>query len=278
MPPPQLATDAPIVHILEPIEIDLGPALGTEAQRAVLHRSNRRLGERLHLHEPLLGDQRLDHALRAIRDGDIVRVIGHFSEQTKLVQLLGHGFARLLARHAGVLTACCVEATILLIDVHHRQLEACAALPVSRIVRRRDLDRTGAKVRLHLVVQDDRDVAPDQRQHQRRAMQVLPAFVVRVHRHSGIAEHRLGARSGHSHILAITAFHWVAQLVQLVLARLVVDLIIRDGCHQHAVPVDDARTAVDQAFLPQTHEALAHGTRQVRIHRELGARPIARGA
>ena len=37
--------------------------------------ADRRLRQRLHLHEPLLADERLDHALGAVRDGHVVLVV-----------------------------------------------------------------------------------------------------------------------------------------------------------------------------------------------------------
>ena len=43
-------------------------------------------------------------------------------------------------------------------------------------------------------------------------------------------------------------------------------------------PVDEARGAVDEPLLVEAHERLGHGARHVRVHRELGARPVGRRA
>ena len=43
---------------------------GTNSMRAVFHRLDRLLGQRLDLHEPLRGDQRLDDGLAALALAD----------------------------------------------------------------------------------------------------------------------------------------------------------------------------------------------------------------
>ena len=51
--PPQLARDAPVADVAHPVEVGLRPALGDELGLALLDRLDGRLGQRLHLHEPL---------------------------------------------------------------------------------------------------------------------------------------------------------------------------------------------------------------------------------
>ena len=54
VPPPELARDAPVTDILEPVFIYFGKAFGNEADAPVSHRSNRRFRQILHADEPLL--------------------------------------------------------------------------------------------------------------------------------------------------------------------------------------------------------------------------------
>ena len=53
---------------------------------------------------------------------------------------------------------------------------------------------------------------------------------------------------------------------------------IGDRGQQHRVPVHQAFAAVDQAFLVQAHEHFGDRARQIRVHGELVARPVDRGA
>ena len=68
--PPELPGDTPVADILHPIQIDLGKALGDKTDLPVLYRFNRRGGQRLHLHKPLLGDERFNHGVAAVAGPD----------------------------------------------------------------------------------------------------------------------------------------------------------------------------------------------------------------
>ena len=76
VPPPELAGDAPVLDALHPVEIDLGEAVGREFDLVARDRVDRGAGERLHAHEPLLGDDGFDRALAAVAMPDVVRMCG----------------------------------------------------------------------------------------------------------------------------------------------------------------------------------------------------------
>ena len=81
-------------------------------------------------------------------------------------------------------------------DVDQRQAVALADLEVVEVVRRRDLHRAGALLRIGVVVGDDRDAAADERQDGELADQMLVALVVGMHGHGGVAQHGLGPGGG----------------------------------------------------------------------------------
>ncbi len=74
MAPPQLAADAPVLDVLHPLEIGLGPVLRHETNAAVLHALDRGLGERRDAHIPLIGEPRLEHRVATIATRNLVRV------------------------------------------------------------------------------------------------------------------------------------------------------------------------------------------------------------
>ena len=75
--PPQLARNLPIVDVLHPVQVNPLEVLRHELDPPVLDRLNGRLGEHRLLHEPLLGDPRLDHRTAPITGADRVRVRSH---------------------------------------------------------------------------------------------------------------------------------------------------------------------------------------------------------
>ena len=66
MAPPELARNAPRLDVLEPVEIGLLPGLRHELGLALAHGRDRRLGERLGVDVPLVGEPGLDDHVRAV--------------------------------------------------------------------------------------------------------------------------------------------------------------------------------------------------------------------
>ena len=97
MPPPQLPRNAPVADVVHPFEIRLRPIRRDERDAPVLHRRDRRLGQRLHLHPPLLRHQRLHHRLAAMAFADAELVRLDLFQQPELLQLRDHLLARLIA-------------------------------------------------------------------------------------------------------------------------------------------------------------------------------------
>ena len=103
------------------------------------------------------------------------------------------------------------------------------------------------------------------------------AFVFRVYRHRGIAQHgfRPGSRDGQ---VALAAGQGVAEVPERPFFFFGNDFQVRDGGMEGRVPVDQAVAAVDQAFFVQFDKDLLHCGRQARVHGEALTRPVQGGA
>ena len=66
MSPPQLAADAPVADIVHPVEIDPGKPLRDYPRVAACHGIASRLRQWLHLHIPLVRDNRLDNIVAPV--------------------------------------------------------------------------------------------------------------------------------------------------------------------------------------------------------------------
>ena len=99
--PPELPGDAPVVDVVHPLVVGLRPVLGEEADLPFLHDADRLFGQRLDLHEPLRGHQRLDHRAAPLTRADRVLVVGDLDEQPLVLELLHDPGARLEPVEAG---------------------------------------------------------------------------------------------------------------------------------------------------------------------------------
>src|SRR5437867_928896 len=66
VPPPELARDVPVPDVLHPVLVGRAPALRDEPDLAAAVSGERGLGERPHLHEPLVAEPRLHHRVAAV--------------------------------------------------------------------------------------------------------------------------------------------------------------------------------------------------------------------
>ncbi len=165
MAPPELAADAPVLDVVHPLKVGLGPALRNEAGPAVFHGANRRLRERADLHVPLVGEPRLEHRLAPITawHGRGVRL--GFLEQPLCLERRDHAFARCETIETAQLRRNCGEvrggigddSRVLVEDIEDRQLMSPADLVVIEVMSGRHLQRTGAERRIDVLVGDDRN-------------------------------------------------------------------------------------------------------------------------
>ncbi len=256
--PPQLPGDAPVVHVVHPGEPARLELLRVDDDAPVAHRVARGLRQRPDLDEPLHRQPRLDRLVRrALVVADAVPVRALLRDDPALrAQRLADGDARLEPVHAVELGARAGDDARLVHDRRHRQAVPAADLEVVGVVRGSHLDRAGAELRVDVVVGEDRDPAPDQRQLDLAADQVPVALVVRVHDDGGVAQHRLDPRGGHDDRVGPVA---VADRHQLAVDLLVLHLDVGQHAAQRRRPVDHPLGAVDQAVVVQPLEHRADG-------------------
>ena len=103
MAPPDLARDAPVTDVFQPMGIDLGPALRMKFHSTRLILLQCPIGKRLHRHEPLLGDHRLDRSVATIAMAHRMHDLGAAEQHAGGFEFLEQGLARGEALHAGEL-------------------------------------------------------------------------------------------------------------------------------------------------------------------------------
>ena len=77
--PPKLATDTPVLDVLQPVQIGLGPAFGVKVYRAVAH-DLFGFFDLWVFEKPLLGEARFDGNVRAFGEADVIFVRFAFEE------------------------------------------------------------------------------------------------------------------------------------------------------------------------------------------------------
>ena len=278
MAPPELPRDAPVLDVLQPLVVDLGPLLGHEACLAARRGLQSRLRHAVHAHEPLVGEHRLDHRLGALRARHHQLVRLGALDEAGLFEVREDA----LARHEPVEGAIGGRSVFVQLrfereNLDRNELVAHPHLVVVEIVRRGDLHHSGAEFAVHVGVRDDGNEAIGQRKANLAADKVLVAIVLGMHRDRRVPQHRLGARGGDDQ-MAAAVLERITQVPEraVLVARL--DLEVGHRRLQHRVPVHQALAAIDEPLVEEAHEHLGHAARELLVHREVLARPVARGA
>ena len=159
MAPPELAADAPILDVLQPVLVNRFPALGTKTNRARwTDRGARFLDPRI-FQKPLLAQPRLDRDAGALAEAHRALMRLLFREQPAL----GEHFGRFLARGEAIeavelRNAGAIDPAVRMQHVDHRQVVPLADLEIEFVVRRRHFQNAGAEFRIDPFVADDRQL------------------------------------------------------------------------------------------------------------------------
>ena len=272
--PPQLTGDTPVVYVFHPAQVGLGETVGHELGLALGNNVHRRLCERRHLDEPLCRGHRLNGRAAAVAGADIVLVVFDLDEIAALFEILDNRLAALVAVHALVLAAVCVDGRVLVEHENLLEVVALTHLEVVRVVARRNLDAAGAEFHINVLVTENRDFAVHNRQNAGLADEVLVALIVRIDGNAGIAHEGLRT-GGRNNEVARAVCERIADVPQLARLGFVLNLSVGQRSCAVRTPVDDAVALVDEALVVQVYEYLTDRLGAAFVHGEALAVPVA---
>ena len=111
---------------------------------------------------------------------------------------------------------------------------------VIKVMGRGYLDATAAEFGIDMLIGNDGNRPPGQRQFNFLADQIGISFIIRVHGNGCIAQHSLGPGGGYHKILNTTQrlFYWITDMPEMAIFFLRDDFQIRDGGTQGRIPID----------------------------------------
>ncbi len=137
--------------------------------RPLLDGLDRRFGKRLHLHEPLSRNQRLDHGVASLAVTDVVRVVVGLLDQALFLQISDHPFAGLVSIQPGIGARLFGHAGVLADDFDNRQVVATTGFEIVRIVSGGNLHDSGSEFHVDETVGNDWDLPIHEGQNDRSA-------------------------------------------------------------------------------------------------------------
>ena len=255
--PPQLAGNAPVADVGEPVAVDLAPALRHEAGIGVLERLTAAGRQGLGFDKPLGGEQGLHRHLAAVGKGHAVAVVLHRHQEPLRLHGRHHRLAGLEAIQPREATGGFIHGAVLGHHRDQRQVVALANGEVVGVVGGGHLHAAGAEGRIHVVVGHDRNLAAHQRQGEGLAHQGGIAGILGVHRHGGVPQQ--GFRTGGGHLQeALAAAERIAEVPEVAVHLLHLHLQVAHRRPRSGAPIHQVFPAVDQPLLVQPVEGLHH--------------------
>ena len=275
MSPPQLAADAPVLHVFHPVTVAVFEFGRVELHGVIHHRIQRRLRQFFHRQEPLQRQTRLDHGIGALAASHLVGVVLNLHEVAKPVQFLGEFLPAFKPVHPFVGPSICGHGAISVDGVDGFEAVLLTEVVVVGVVGRCHLQATRPKFNVDVIVGNDRHLTVHHRNERLLAHEVLVAFVVWVHANGRVSHDRLRSRCGHRDPTVFFPHNGVAHVVQLAVLFGVDDLFVAQRRQCHGVPVDHAHAAINQSFFMELHEGVNDAFVVALVHGEACAVPIA---
>ena len=202
--PPQLPRDVPIADVVHPVLERRAPAVGHDRELGLRVTRHHRLGERLHPHEPLIGQARLDDGVAAIAATHRVAMRLDLFEQSLLLEELDDCLSSL--KPVAALERLRDSRSMLHATSfgHDQRLvffrpDAIGDIEIVGVMRGRDLQHSRAERLLHGVIRGNGN--HDAGQWNRGALPAvaLVAPVLGIVDQPDIAEHRFRSRGRDGH-------------------------------------------------------------------------------
>ena len=140
------------MDVLHPVDIGLAEPVGDKLDLALPDHPEGLLGQGLHLHEPLGGDQGLHGVMAAVAGAHVVAVGLGLHQIPLLLQVLDNSFPALIAVHPVVGPAVFIDGSVVRDAADGLQVVAEAHLEVVGVVGGGHLHRAGAEAQFHVLV------------------------------------------------------------------------------------------------------------------------------
>ena len=156
MTPPELSRQAPVINVLHPVIVYAFRGFRPYFDLAVLDNLNGGLAQLLHFHPPLRLLEGFDNVLGLVAQRNFHRVILLLNEEPQFGQFVNNRVSCIEALLAFEGTGIMIQVTIIRQNIDELEVVALSDGEIVRVVSRCNLDGTGTKCWVNIVVGDDR--------------------------------------------------------------------------------------------------------------------------
>ena len=161
--PPDLSGDTPILNIVHPVKIGATPVGGDEADVTVFYRLDRRLGQRLRPHKPLVSQVGFDGRMGAVPPGNHEGVIVYSFYKIETFKIGDNPFPGIVTVHLMIGRTRQIDCSAGVEDIYWREPVSVSDLVIVEIMCWCNFQTACAEIWINIIVSDDGNLTPDQR-------------------------------------------------------------------------------------------------------------------
>ena len=215
VPPPDLTADTPVVHVFHPAQIVLCKAFRNKFGPSVFYTVRGSFQQRLHLYEPLGGDQGFDRFTAALAMAYRMGAVFNFYQKAQRVQVFDNVFAAFIPLLPFIRSGFLCHPAVFVNDNDSFQTLPQAHFIVVRVMGRGNLNGAGTELRIYIIIRNDGNLPVHDGQQDLFPYQFPVPFILRVHCYRRIAGNGLRTGSGNSQIFPFMSDDRIIDIPQM---------------------------------------------------------------
>ena len=213
--PPDLAADAPVVHVFHPAQIILGKTFRHELGTPILYAIGGSFQQRLHLYEPLGGNQGFNGFTAALAMSHGVRAVFNLHQQSQLVQVFYDILTAFIALLSFIGSGLFGHDAVFIDDNDGFQVLPQTHLIVVGVMGRGNLNGAGTEFRINIVIGNNGDLPVHNRQQDLFPYQLAIPLVLRIYGYRRIAGDGFRTGSGNGQVFPFMTDDRVPDIPQM---------------------------------------------------------------
>ena len=160
----------------------------------------------------------------------------YFDQIALLFQIFYDCFSCCITFHTSIFAACFGHGSVIVHYFQNWQVVTTSNFIVVRVMCRSDLNNTGTKFHINIIIANNRNLTVNQWKSDGFADQVLVTFILWIYCNCGIAQHGFWTGSSKDHISAAIG-QWIAQMPEVTCLLGVFNFRIRKSRYTMRTPV-----------------------------------------
>ena len=204
----------------------------------------------------------------------IVRMWNYFHKISLCIQISYDCFSCFIAVHSCIFATFIIDCSIIIHDIDLWKIMTFSNFKVIRVMCRCDLNRTGSKFFIYIIICNDWNFFVNQWKQYILTNDIFISLVIWMYSNRTISKHCLWTCCSNLKE-SVCSYDWILNMPEITILLFVFYLCIRQRCLTLRTPVNDTRTFVNISFFIQVDKYFLYSFRTSLVHCKTLSVPVA---